>query len=678
MRVKFTNGSIFQIVGSDCYDSLIGTNPKIIVFSEYAKTNPKAWEILGPIVDDPDNGGIAIFISTPRGKNHFHKLFVNGKKNPSKWFTELITNDDTQLMSEKRLQELRDEGRSEEFIQQEYFCFPPGQFVMTSDGMIDIKDIKTGMLVISHTGRLRKVLETYERDYEGDLVKIKSYGSGEDILCTPNHPVRIYDRNNQSYEWKNAENIDVDNRLVFPKMLFGKSIITESMAKLIAWYICEGSTAKNLIQFTVRNMNEGEYVSDIVKSCGYNTTISQCETAVNVIVNDTYLIDCLKTLCGTNSSSKKIPFHLIGEHSSIFLNELIKGDGCVVNRENIRGFNESERWCFTTISKTLAYQVQLLCHSLCYTAGICVRKGGESFIQGRKINSQDSYCVQIGSVGIRKDSGKFIRAKYCVAALVNKVERQKYSGKVYNFKVQYDESYTINGRAVHNCSFEGLIEGSIYGKYVIESTRNNMVCHVPYDKTYLVHTAWDIGLDATSVIFFQLVGNSINVIDHYETKNLAMVGSITEVRNRGYQLGINFAPHDGKNRSVQTGSTFVDIAEQMGFNMTVIPNNKSILDGIEISKGLFPRMQFDSAKCEYLLSCLQSYHTEYDEKLDKYKKEPCHDWTSHASDAFRYMSIAIRDGYISGEHKSEWSNIKKNNNYYDNMQNNIIHPGFMR
>jgi hypothetical protein len=349
MRVKFTNGSIFQIVGSDCYDSLIGTNPKIIVFSEYAKTNPKAWEILGPIVDDPDNGGIAIFISTPRGKNHFHKLFVNGKKNPSKWFTELITNDDTQLMSAKRLQELRDEGRSEEFIQQEYFC-----------------------------------------------------------------------------------------------------------------------------------------------------------------------------------------------------------------------------------------------------------------------------------------------------------------------------------------SFEGLIEGSIYGKYVIESTRNNMVCNVPYDKTYLVHTAWDIGLDATSVIFFQLIGNSINVIDHYETKNLAMVGSITEVRNRGYQLGINFAPHDGKNRSVQTGSTFVDIAEQMGFNMTVIPNSKSILDGIEISKGLFPRMQFDSAKCEYLLSCLQSYHTEYDEKLDRYKKEPCHDWTSHASDAFRYMSIAIRDGYISGEHKSEWSNIKKNNNYYDNMQNNISHPGFLR
>jgi hypothetical protein len=227
------------------------------------------------------------------------------------------------------------------------------------------------------------------------------------------------------------------------------------------------------------------------------------------------------------------------------------------------------------------------------------------------------------------------------------------------------------------CSFEGLIEGSIYGKYILEADREKRITHVPYDKTYLVHTAWDIGLDATSVVFFQLIGNYINIIDHYESKNLAMQGSIHEVKSRPYQYGMHFAPHDGKNRNVMTGSTFVDLAEQLGLNMQVLANDKSIADGIEIVKGMFPRFQFDNVKCEYLISCLQSYHTEFDDRLQKYRSEPKHDWSSHASDAFRYMALAIRAGHISGEHKSEWSKIKQNINYYDNMYPKQ-HAGFLR
>ena len=86
MQIRLTNGSLYQLIGSDNIDSLVGSNPKILIFSEYAIQNPSAWQYLSPIVEL--NGGYAIFISTPRGKNHFYDMVNNSKNNP-RWFLEL-------------------------------------------------------------------------------------------------------------------------------------------------------------------------------------------------------------------------------------------------------------------------------------------------------------------------------------------------------------------------------------------------------------------------------------------------------------------------------------------------------------------------------------------------------------------------------------------------------------
>ncbi len=72
MKIRFTNGSMYQLIGSDNIDSLVGSNPKIIIFSEYAIQSPAAWAYLSPILEV--NKGYAIFISTPRGKNHFLQI----------------------------------------------------------------------------------------------------------------------------------------------------------------------------------------------------------------------------------------------------------------------------------------------------------------------------------------------------------------------------------------------------------------------------------------------------------------------------------------------------------------------------------------------------------------------------------------------------------------------------
>lgn len=119
LRLEYKNGSIFQVIGTDNIDSVVGTNPVGCVFSEYALQNPKAWDFIRPIL--AENGGWAVFNYTPRGKNHGYDLYEMASQNPN-WFVQKLTVDDTGIISPEIIQEERDSGMSEEMIQQEYYC----------------------------------------------------------------------------------------------------------------------------------------------------------------------------------------------------------------------------------------------------------------------------------------------------------------------------------------------------------------------------------------------------------------------------------------------------------------------------------------------------------------------------------------------------------------------------
>lgn len=101
MFIRFLNGSTWQIAGSDNYDTLVGSSPCGIVFSEYALADPSAWAYLRPILRE--NKGWAIFLSTPRGENHFYRLHQHAFTEPG-WFAETLTVEDTQLLSDSELQ----------------------------------------------------------------------------------------------------------------------------------------------------------------------------------------------------------------------------------------------------------------------------------------------------------------------------------------------------------------------------------------------------------------------------------------------------------------------------------------------------------------------------------------------------------------------------------------------
>lgn len=102
MFIEFLNGSTWQVVGSDNFNSLVGSSPCGIVFSEYALANPASWAYLRPIVRE--NKGWALFLSTPRGRNHFYNLHQYAVRTDG-WFGETLTVEDTQMFTAPELAE---------------------------------------------------------------------------------------------------------------------------------------------------------------------------------------------------------------------------------------------------------------------------------------------------------------------------------------------------------------------------------------------------------------------------------------------------------------------------------------------------------------------------------------------------------------------------------------------
>lgn len=106
MLIKFKNGSTWQVVGSDNFNSLIGSPPVGIVFSEWALSQPSSWAYLRPIL--AENGGWSLFITTPRGRNHAHSMMLGAKNDPS-WFVQMLTAEETGVFSAQQLAHEREE-----------------------------------------------------------------------------------------------------------------------------------------------------------------------------------------------------------------------------------------------------------------------------------------------------------------------------------------------------------------------------------------------------------------------------------------------------------------------------------------------------------------------------------------------------------------------------------------
>jgi phage terminase large subunit len=125
MLIRLACGSNWQLAGSDNYNSLVGANVLGVVFSEWSLCDPRSWDYIRPIL--AENGGWAIFIYTPRGRNHGYDLANMAKANKD-WYYSQLTIDDTKradgspVISPRLIDEERKSGMADEMIEQEYYC----------------------------------------------------------------------------------------------------------------------------------------------------------------------------------------------------------------------------------------------------------------------------------------------------------------------------------------------------------------------------------------------------------------------------------------------------------------------------------------------------------------------------------------------------------------------------
>ena len=194
------------------------------------------------------------------------------------------------------------------------------------------------------------------------------------------------------------------------------------------------------------------------------------------------------------------------------------------------------------------------------------------------------------------------------------------------------------------CSFTLGVEGSYYAKYITEAREEDRIGNVPWNKQGRVYTAWDIGYgDSTAIIFYQLSGQEIHVIDYYEAHGEGLPHYAQVLKNKPYIYADHFAPHDIDSHAFSSGLSAREVGSGLGIKFITLPTLKLRLeDGIEALRGVFPRLWFDEKNCKVLIKCLENYRKEFDSKLEVYKERPRHDKYSHGADAARYMAIAIK------------------------------------
>lgn len=207
------------------------------------------------------------------------------------------------------------------------------------------------------------------------------------------------------------------------------------------------------------------------------------------------------------------------------------------------------------------------------------------------------------------------------------------------------------------CSFDIGAEGSYYGQAMSRLWANGHIKDDIYEPSAQVYTFWDLGIgDSTAIWFAQFIANEIRIIDYYEAAGMAISHYAQLLQEKPYIYAKHYAPHDVEARSLQTGQATKDIAKDLGIKFVTV-SRQSLESGIEAVRSILPqkgikgewtqgKVWFDKAKCEHGIDCLENYHKEYIEKREDYSVKPCHDWSSHGADAFRYMAIAYRNQLV--------------------------------
>ena len=193
------------------------------------------------------------------------------------------------------------------------------------------------------------------------------------------------------------------------------------------------------------------------------------------------------------------------------------------------------------------------------------------------------------------------------------------------------------------CSFQSPNVGAYYGKEMDAAEADKRITRVPWESSVPVDTAWDLGIDdATAIWFIQRIGMEVRVIDYYENSGEGLPHYAAQLKSKPYVYGTHYLPHDTAVKELGSGQSRVEILQGYGIQPRVVPAQR-VEDGINAVRLLLPKCWFDLEKCGPKgVKALRSYQREWVPKLGTWRSSPRHDASSHGADAFRYYAMGYQ------------------------------------
>lgn len=194
--------------------------------------------------------------------------------------------------------------------------------------------------------------------------------------------------------------------------------------------------------------------------------------------------------------------------------------------------------------------------------------------------------------------------------------------------------------------FDAAAPGAYYAGLIGEAERAGRIGRVPYDPALRVDTAWDLGIDdQTAIWFFQQAGREVRVIDYFETQGAGLQAIAREaLAARPYVYGTHHLPHDVRVRELgAAGRSRLETLEGLGVRPVFVGAAMDPEERINAARLMIPLCWFDAEACGGGLERLRAYRKRWNRGTRSYGG-PLHDDASHAADAFGEFAANRRGG----------------------------------
>lgn len=194
------------------------------------------------------------------------------------------------------------------------------------------------------------------------------------------------------------------------------------------------------------------------------------------------------------------------------------------------------------------------------------------------------------------------------------------------------------------------VEGAYFENELREA--EDRITQVPYNRTKPVNTAWDLGFDDPSAIwFYQAYDGFYNFIDYFEGNQRTIANYLVVLQNKGYVYDTDWLPWDAvsgriHSRLTADKTTSPDsLMRAAGRKIRVAPD-LGIDSRINFARTIFPQCRFDAEKCRDGIAQLRRYQPEpaptTGVKRGIKSGKDLHNEASHAGTAFCCAAVGMK------------------------------------